>query len=58
LAEGGRGVPVVCGLGASDLNRVPPPNVFAILATCASAAFSPNCLAYVSVAFSHARASR
>jgi hypothetical protein len=47
LAAGGHGVPVVCGLGVGDLNKVPPPDVFAIFATCASAAFLPNRLTYV-----------
>jgi hypothetical protein len=57
LTEGGHGVPVVCGFSTGDLNKVPPPHVFATFATCHCATFSPNHSACVNVAFSHARAS-
>jgi hypothetical protein len=57
LAEGGHGVPVVCGLSASDKNGIPPLDVFATLAACTSAVVSPNHLVCVNVAFSHAKAS-
>jgi hypothetical protein len=53
FAGGGRGVPLVGGLGTGDLARVLC--VLATLAACSSAAFAPNCLACVNAAFSHAR---
>jgi hypothetical protein len=56
FAEGSRGEPIG-GLGADDLSGVLPPYIFATLATCSCATFSPKRLACVNVAFSHARVS-
>jgi hypothetical protein len=58
FVEGGRGVLMVSGLGANDLSGVLSSYVFATFAACSYAAFSPKYLACVSVAFSHAKASR
>jgi hypothetical protein len=57
LADGGRGELIINGLGTGDLIDVLLPCIFAILAAYSWAAFSPNHLACVNVAFSHAKVS-
>jgi hypothetical protein len=58
FAEGGQGVPMVSGLAAVDLSGVLPPYAFNTFAACSCTAFSLKHPTYVSVAFSHAKASR
>jgi hypothetical protein len=58
LADGGRGEPIIDGLGVGDLNDVLLSCVFTILAAWSWATFSPNHPACVNVVFSHAKVSR
>jgi hypothetical protein len=55
---GSQSVPPDGGLGPTSLTEVLAPCVLATLAAKSYASFSLNCPACVSVAFSHARASR
>jgi hypothetical protein len=57
FSVGGRNVLTAGGLGATILIGVLPPSALATFTTNSCASFWPNCSAYVSAAFSHAKAS-